>query len=260
MRRVMAGEELQRGDAAFLARREMPSHDGLFARFVGERAEAEARRIVAQVDRPAGQHLGEAGHVRLGVAGRRTDGVQFHAFAGEVLVQPAMAALAGRTVRSNRANVVQIHQHRRMAHDRQQHVGEAPGHMRADRLLNEGAGDRCALAATQRDGEMVGPEPHQPLAEWRRGDQRIGQFRGRILAEHRAAARLAWRRLVPRGLHATPQGRLRWRAAGRIAPGPDRAAERAARRQDRREAARWRGARDRSARERGRSAGPWCGD
>jgi hypothetical protein len=57
--------------------------------------------------------------------------------------------------------------------------------------------DRCALAATQRDGEMVGPEPHQPLAEWRRGDQRIGQFRGRILAEHRAAARLAWRRLVP---------------------------------------------------------------
>ena len=68
----------------------------------------------------------------------------------------------------DRADVVEIEQHRRVAHHRQQHVGEAAGDMRADRLLDEGARQRGALAAAQRDREVVGPEPDQPFAERRR--------------------------------------------------------------------------------------------
>jgi hypothetical protein len=62
-----------------------------------------------------------------------------------------------------------------VVHDREQHVGEVPGDVRADRLLDESTGHRRAYGPVQRDHEMVGPEPHQPLAEWRRRGERIAQ-------------------------------------------------------------------------------------
>ena len=188
MRRGMVGEEAQR------LRRRPPRPggkrwpiSGLRARLVGERAEAEAGRFGAQVDRPAGQDLGEIRHVGLGVAGGGADGVQLHALAGEVLVQAAMAALAGRAVRADRAGVVQVDQHGRVAHHRQQHVLEPAGDMRADGLLDEGAAQRGGAAA-DRDGEMVGPEPDQPFAERRRGGQGVLQ-RGARLAHDTARGR-----------------------------------------------------------------------
>ena len=196
MRLGMGRQEAQRGHAAFLARRKAPAHDGLLARLVREGAEAEAGRIAPQVDRPAGQHAREVRHVRLGVSGGGADRVQFEAFPRQVLVQPALAALAGRAVRSRRGDVVEIQQHRGMAHDREQHVGEAPGDMRADRLLDERPHQRRALASAQRNREVVGPEPDQPLAERRRRGERIAQLRRRILAEHRPSRATGRRRPV----------------------------------------------------------------
>ena len=57
-----------------------------------------------------------------------------------------------------------------MALDRQQHVGEAAEHMRADRLALVGAGHAADLV--RRDAEMVGPEPDQPLGEADLGAER----------------------------------------------------------------------------------------
>ena len=117
----VVGEEMQHRDAAGFAGREAVAHDDLFARLMREGAEAEPGRVGAQVDRPAGQHLGEVGNVGLGVAGGGADGVQFHAFAGEVLVQAAMAALAGGAVGADRLGVVQVDQHGGVVHHRHQH-------------------------------------------------------------------------------------------------------------------------------------------
>ena len=212
MCRRMGRQEMQRRDAAFLAWRKAPAHDDLLARLVRERAEAEAGRIGPQVDRPAGQHPGEVGHVGLGVAGGGADGVQFEALARQVLVQPALAALTGRAVRADRAGVVQIQQHRGMAHHRQQHVGEPTGDMRADRFLDEGAGHSRALATAQRDREVIGPEPDQSFAERRLGRQRVGQLRRRVLAEQGPAARLTRRTDGFAGPRAARPVRPRWTA------------------------------------------------
>ncbi len=56
-----------------------------------------------------------------------------------------MGALAERAVGTEGGGVVQVEQHGRMAHDRQHHVAEAAGDMRADRFLDEGGRDRGAL-------------------------------------------------------------------------------------------------------------------
>jgi hypothetical protein len=101
-------QEAQGRDTARLRSRKALLHHDLFARFMRCGAEAEAWRVLPQFDRPAGQHLGESGDVGLGVAGQRADGVQLHALAGQILIQAAVAALAGGTVRTDRSGVVQI--------------------------------------------------------------------------------------------------------------------------------------------------------
>ena len=125
----------------------------------------EPQRLVVEFDRPAGQDAGERRDVRLGVPGGGTDRVQFHALAREVLIQAAVRVQSGDAVRPDRAGVVEVHQHRRVPHDRQQHVRERPRHVRPDRLRHERACEPGALAAPCRDGKMVGPEPDQPLPE-----------------------------------------------------------------------------------------------
>ncbi len=84
-----------------------------------------------------------------------------------------MAAQAGRAVGTDGAGVVQIHQHRRVAHHREQHRAEAAGDMRADGFLHIGGGDRMGAALARADGKMVGPEPDQALAERRFGRQGV---------------------------------------------------------------------------------------
>ncbi len=206
---------MQCGIAAILAFRKLLAHQKLCPGLVGDRAEAEARRISPQVDRPAGQQLGEIGDIRLSVASGRTDRVQFQAFACQVLVEAAMAALARRAVWPNRPGIVEIHQHRRMAHDGEQHVLEPPGDVRADRLLDEGASSR-RHTTPDRDGEVIGPEPHQPLTEGPRRGQRIlqsGRGLGVVQSAARAARRVAASQPDPARSAASPRAGARPRLA-----------------------------------------------
>jgi len=186
VRRRMVGQEVQCRHAAGLIGREGPPHQHRRAGLVRRAAEQEAGRFGAQVHRPAGQDAGEIGHIGLSVAGGRADGVQFHAFARQVLVQAAVAALAGHAVRPDRPGILQIQQHRRMAHHGQQHRLEPLGDVGADRLFDERADQRGAAALADRDGEVVGPEPHQPLTERCRCGEGVVELRLRVGVEHRA--------------------------------------------------------------------------
>ena len=121
--------------------------------------------------------------------------MQLQDFARQVLVEAAIAIAPGARVRADGHLVVEIDQHRRMHLDRAQHVGETAQHMRADRLALERPGEHAQrVALARRDGEMIGPEHHEPLeqpvvrcretAEARRGlgpEQRdLGRRRGRL--------------------------------------------------------------------------------
>jgi hypothetical protein len=177
MRRGMAGQERQCGGAAGLAGREGLLKQGLAAGLVREWPVAEARRVGFQIDRPAGEDIRERCHVRLGVSGRRADGVQFQGFARQSLVKAAMGALPGRAVGTERGGVVEVEQHGWMAHHRQDHVAEWAGDVGADRFFDEGGGDGGAFAAAQGHDEMVGPEPDQTLAKRGRGRHGLWQLR-----------------------------------------------------------------------------------
>ena len=63
--------------------------------------------------------------------------------------------------RAHGFDVVEIEQHRRMAFDRSQQIGEAAEHMRADRLALIGAGHAHDFVGG--NAEMVRPEPDQPF-------------------------------------------------------------------------------------------------
>jgi hypothetical protein len=155
----------------------------LGARFVGEWAVAEAGRVGFQVDRPAGEDIREGRDIGLGVAGLRADGVQFHALAGEVFVQAAMGFQADRAVGAERPGIVEIQQHRRVAHDRQHHVAELAGDVGADGFLDEGGGNGGARTLAPGNGEVVGPEPDQAFAERGRSRDRVGQLGGGLRLE-----------------------------------------------------------------------------
>ena len=110
---------------------------------------------------PSGEHLGEAYDVILGVAAAHTQRVQLQNLACNVFVEATGAIDAGDRIRSNRIDVVEIEQHRRMALDGQQHIGEPADNMGPNGLALIGPGH--ALNLVGRDAEMVGPEPDQPL-------------------------------------------------------------------------------------------------
>lgn len=80
-------------------------------------------------------------------------------------------------------------------HDREQHLLEAACDMWADRPGNKSAA-QGGRAATDRDGEVVGPKPDEALAERRRRSQRGNQRGARVLAVDDRPAALAGRRLV----------------------------------------------------------------
>ena len=174
--RRMVRQERQGSDSAGFAGRERTVQHGLHAGFPGERAVAKAGRVGLQVDGPAGQDIGERSDIGLRVAGQRADGVQFQALAGQIFVQAAMGLQANAAVGTDGSGIVQIQQHRGVAHRGQQHVTEAAGDVRADGFFHEGGGDRGAGCAPGRDGEVVGPKPDQPFAERGGGDDRVCQL------------------------------------------------------------------------------------
>jgi hypothetical protein len=85
-------------------------------------------------DGPAGEDLSEAGHVVLGVDAAHAERMQLENLAREVLVESEVADQSGHRVRADRARIVEIDQHRRMALHSEQHVGEAAEDVRPDRL------------------------------------------------------------------------------------------------------------------------------
>ena len=162
---------------------------GLRSRLVQARIEHELAAMLRiarrRNDGPAGQHLGEARHVLLRVDRAHAERMQLEDFAREVLVQPARVDEARDRLRADRARVVEIEQHSRMAGRRQQHVGEAAEHVRADRLALVAAGH--AHRRVGRDAEMVRPEPDQPLDESDLGRDRGIEPRLRFAQEDSAA-------------------------------------------------------------------------
>ncbi len=121
--------------------------------------EESGRALRSNIDRPHGparEHARELGHVGLRVAAVHAQRVQLEDLAGEVLVEaggrrkrgaarapPRLPALAHREV------VVEVQDHRRVPRRREQHVGEAPGHVRPDRLALEAADERRRRAASR---------------------------------------------------------------------------------------------------------------
>ncbi|ESS38093.1 hypothetical protein P355_0132 [Burkholderia cenocepacia KC-01] len=152
------------------------------AGFVQVRAKHEcAGRRIARLrpapagDAPAGQCAREFRHVGLRVAGAHAERMQFHDFAREVLVEPALrrriACLRtqrGRTVGADRTRLVEEHLHRGMLLDSDEHVLETAEHVRADRVAFEYARVRSHLPLVDRYREMVRPEMHETFDE-RRG-------------------------------------------------------------------------------------------
>src|SRR5882672_11263075 len=152
------------------------SEQDLGPRLVDLRHEAEAAGIgvVEPRDRPAGQDAGKRLDVLLGIAAIDAERVQLEDLASEILVEPLVAALAERRARPDRLDVVEIEAHRRMARDGEQHIGEASGDVRADRLALESADEAAYHRPQRRDGEVVAPEEDQTLAQRRRaGDRRV---------------------------------------------------------------------------------------
>ena len=93
--------------------------------------------------------------------------MQFQNLARQIFVQPIGPALlrGAATVGTIRAVLIQIVQHQGPGRGGDQQILEAPGHMRADRFLDIG---RCGPAQHARLAlrrEVIGPEPHQPLAQ-----------------------------------------------------------------------------------------------
>ena len=158
---------------------------GLVARLVEPLHECEftaVDRLLGRNPGPAGDHVGEARDVGLGVTAADAERVQFEDLAGEILVQPLVAVDAVGRIGAHRLDVVQIEQHAGMALDRQQQIGKAAEHVGPDRFPLERAGHLHDLV--RRDAEMVRPEPHQPLDEADIGTQRRVEARfGFVLKE-----------------------------------------------------------------------------
>ena len=66
---------------------------------------------------------------------------------------------------SRRAGIVEIDQHGRVAHRRQQEIVEAAGHMGTDRFALEGADKTHHGGPRDGDGEMVGPESDEAFPQ-----------------------------------------------------------------------------------------------
>ena len=104
--------------------------------------------------------------------------MQLQDFTREILVEATAAVDAGRRLGPDRTGVIQVHQHRRMRFDGEQHVRKAAKDVRADRLALVGAGQRAYLVGGH--AEMVRPEPDQPFGKTELGHERSVETRFRL--------------------------------------------------------------------------------
>ena len=184
---------------------DLAEHD-LIARLMQPLGEGEFTAMIrlARVDPgPAGEHVGKARDILLGIAAVHADGVQLHGLAGEILIEPLVAGDAGDRIRAHRLDIVEIEQHRRVAFDRLHHVDKSSEHVGADRLALVGPDHGGNLV--RRDAEMVRPEPHQPLdkSDVRAGrgiEARLGFVEDELLRQRRFRRLRRLRRLLHRRL------------------------------------------------------------
>ena len=140
------------------------------------RASAEPR------DGQPGQRLGKGGDVGLRIAGAYPQRVQFEYLARQILVEAkiglllaALGALRDRAAGAEALCLIEVKQHRRMAHRGDQQVGEGAHDVRADRLEFIVAGEADHRDLVGRHREMIGPEIGQALGKGGRRRDRIGE-------------------------------------------------------------------------------------
>src|SRR5688572_3508090 len=128
-------------------------------------------RPAKAADRPPGENFRELLHILLRVAAVDAERVQLEQLAGVVLVEAALLAAAGPgaralRARSDRLEVVEIHEHRGMLRRRQHHVGKTAEHVRANRLALVAAGERRdENLGAHRHAEVIRPERDEALDE-----------------------------------------------------------------------------------------------
>ena len=169
-----------------------PPQDGPFTGFVhrGTKDERAGGDVLRQsrrrdsADRPAGERPGKFGYVVLGVAAAHPEGMQLHDLPGEVLVHAGDTGsvaesrpLRHRALRADRARLVEINQHPRMALHGKQQVLEVAHDMRSDRLVFKAADKRDRGHLVCGNCEMVRPEMNQALGKRRLGCERVGDAR-----------------------------------------------------------------------------------
>src|SRR5438105_6022729 len=123
------------------------------------------QRSGAAIDAPSSENLCECDDIVLGIAALDAQRVKFENLTAQIFVEAAAGALAGQRIRTDRLRVVEIELHRRMAFDRQHHVGEVTRNMRPNGVPFEGAGEQRTLRLLNGNREVVAPEAHQAFAE-----------------------------------------------------------------------------------------------
>ena len=113
----------------------------------------------------AGQQFRQFAHIALPIRTTHTQRMQLQHLSGQVLVQPAPASFACRRVRPEAADLIQIVQHHRMAHYRDQHVAEASRNVRPNCLRLECRRHEQLARIASSNGEVIRPECAQPLKE-----------------------------------------------------------------------------------------------
>ena len=139
-------------------------------------------------DGPAGEDQRQLLHVALVVATIDAEGMQFEQLAGVVLIEATAVVPPGAGIGPDRADLIEVDQHRRVTRAGLHHVLEAAEDVRADGLALVGAGgqghDRLASGA---DREVVRPEPHQPLGKGGVGGHGVTQRRASLETKGLAA-------------------------------------------------------------------------
>lgn len=110
-------------------------------------------RIVRPDPGPSRQDIGKARDVGLAIAAANPERVQLECFTRQIFVEAFVAIDTGDRIRAHRLHIVEIEQHRGVAFDRLQKVGEPAEHVRPNGLAFIGT-DHCRIFVGG-DAEMV---------------------------------------------------------------------------------------------------------
>ena len=149
------------------------------------KAAAGFRQCDGPREAPAGQDAGQRDDIVLAIPAIDAEGVQFHQFAGVVLVEPVHATVGALAAGRGVLRVVKIEQHRRVMRGGAQQVAETAERVGADRFRLIGADPQPVEALAGEHVEMVVPEIDHHLLQLARAVERAPQPRGlRLFEDH----------------------------------------------------------------------------